>query len=131
MTTKKLKDLRVIYDFACSADDYLLNRNPQLFKDTRPFIDTFHAAGHVCEHVYRLKNYPHLKTTNTSSSESFNRFIQQFRSQVAYMKLEMATKYLLVIIGARNHIENKKQRKKNAVTEDIMRNGKGQHENST
>jgi hypothetical protein len=107
-----LETATIIYDFACAADDYMLNRNPLLFKGTRPFIDKFHAKGHKCQKVFHLQEHPSLKQTNTSSSESFNRFVQQFRSQLAYMRQPIATKFLTVIIGVRNMIQDDRTRKK-------------------
>ena len=34
------------YDFACSLSEYCLNREPDLFKNTRFWHDLFHAIGH-------------------------------------------------------------------------------------
>ena len=36
----------VFYDFACQLSEYCLNREPELFKNTRFWHDLFHAIGH-------------------------------------------------------------------------------------
>lgn len=37
----------VVYDFACSLEEYALNRDPFWFKDTLFVIDRFHWPNHT------------------------------------------------------------------------------------
>ena len=38
----------IFYDFACQLSEHCLNREPELFKNTRFWHDLFHAIGHLC-----------------------------------------------------------------------------------
>lgn len=107
----------VIYDFACSADEYLLNREPILFQKTRLFMDKFHARNHSCSGIYHLKNYPALRNFNSSCSEQhnrystfvfnlWNRFTQRFASQLAFMKQETAIIFLKAVYSMKNQLQN-------------------------
>lgn len=45
--------LRLMYDNGCNAHHYLLGREPEFFKDTEVYIDSFHSSGHKdCSPVY-------------------------------------------------------------------------------
>jgi hypothetical protein len=103
-----LDNVILIYDFACSADEYMLNREPFLFAKMRPFIDEFHSKGHLCEELYNLLFFPHEKNINSSSMESLNKFAQLFRPQLAYMHQKIAVQFLNFIMGAHNYYINKK-----------------------
>ncbi len=97
--SKELQQLCVIYDFACNANEYALNREPELFKKTRWFVDNFHKSGnHKCSDIHSLRHYQFLDLPqlSTSTCESLNSFVQEFRSQFSYMKQENGMIYLIM-----------------------------------
>ena len=57
MPVEVLKDLNVIFDFACQAAEYATNREPELFATTRFLIDRFHSHGHKCCDSWKVHLY--------------------------------------------------------------------------
>lgn len=92
-----------IYDFACQAEEYMLNREPLVFQHSRGFIDKFHFANHRCNSMWDINLFPLYKSTNTSIMESNNRFMNQFRAQLPYMTQTRAVDFCKFILGIRNY----------------------------
>ena len=44
----------IVYDFGCNLREYMLNREPILFRDTQIFIDRFHYKNHKCSTLFSL-----------------------------------------------------------------------------
>lgn len=108
MPAEILDHLSVIYDAACQAGEYCMRREPELFACTNFFVDRFHGMTHTCSNFWKLAAYPGLVEVVSSSSESLNDFLQQFHSQVAYMKQSSVMRFVAVIGGVRNWIITKK-----------------------
>ena len=50
------------YDFACSLEEYFMNREAGYFKNTTFFYDIFHDYNHTCSEIYNNKNLIHLNS---------------------------------------------------------------------
>jgi len=51
----------IMYDNGCNLHDYILNRSPQLFKETMILSDGFHWKNHTnCSSTYNSKAYSYL-----------------------------------------------------------------------
>ena len=57
----------IYYDFACQL--YFLNREPELFKNTRFWHDLFHFIGHVCGINFKSGRVLGLEGVNTEICE--------------------------------------------------------------
>jgi hypothetical protein len=68
-------------------------------------VDKFHYwANHKCSELCCLDRYPDsmIDFVNSSSAESLNSFLDNFKSVVAYMGQKMAMQFLYTILGLRN-----------------------------
>ena len=65
----------VFYDFACSASEYSLNREPAFFKRTRFFHDIFHSYNHKCASTYQSSRIGTLQHVDSEICEQFNAFV--------------------------------------------------------
>lgn len=60
----------VIYDFACSLQEYCLNREPEFFKNTKFVFDAFHWPNHnSCAESYDIRVYKKLVRLNSEAAE--------------------------------------------------------------
>lgn len=66
----------LFYDFACSFNEYCLNRVPDFFRNTRFWHDVFHGVTHVCGKNFKSRRIPGLISFNTEICEQFNSFLQ-------------------------------------------------------
>ena len=62
---KKTMPKELFYDFACQLFEYALNREPELFKNTRFWHDLFHALGHLCGWNFKSGRVIGLDSINT------------------------------------------------------------------
>jgi hypothetical protein len=77
----------VVYDFACSLQDYCLNRQPEHFKHTSFLIDRFHWFNHAtCARSYNLSLYPEYDDLNTQVAEQGNSHLNRVRGSVSQMR---------------------------------------------
>lgn len=74
----------VIYDFACSLDEYVRNRESGYFSQTRFFHDIFHGFSHKCGSNFRCGRLKGLKV-NTSICEQFNSYMQCIKTSAKLM----------------------------------------------
>ena len=65
----------VFYDFACQLSEYFLNREPELFKNTRFWHDLFQAIGHKCGICFKSGRVCGLEGINTEICEQVNAFL--------------------------------------------------------
>ena len=80
---------QLYYDNACKQHVYALNHEPQLYKNSRFFVDRFHWRGHVgCSKGYILDSYKMLDSAriNSQVNEQANSGLQRIKGQLAYMK---------------------------------------------
>ena len=66
----------IYYDFACQLSEYFLNREPELFKNTRFWHDLFHFVGHVCGINFKSGRVLGFEGVNTEICEQVNSFLQ-------------------------------------------------------
>ena len=66
----------IYYDFACQLSEYCLNREPELFKNTRFWHDLFHFIGHLCGVNFKSGRVLGLEGVNTEICEQVNSFLQ-------------------------------------------------------
>ena len=59
----------IYYDFACQLSEYCLNREPELFKNTRFWHDLFHFIGHLCGVNFKSGRVLGLEGVNTEICE--------------------------------------------------------------
>lgn len=70
----------ILYDNSCNLSEFILNRTPQLFKDTQFLIDGFHFSAHSnCANSYNISDYPFSISVNSS-------LVEQKNAQLRYMK---------------------------------------------
>ena len=82
--------------FACNLSEFVLNRYPIPFKNTRFFVDGFHFASHKnCSPSYNSADHPSItKLLNTSLVEQKNsqlRFLKQTSPYLKFSKLIYST----------------------------------------
>lgn len=76
----------VVYDFACSLEEYCRNREPVYFKSTRFIVDEFHWPGHpACAPSYDIRLYPWLATVNSVVAEQNNSALARVKPSVTRM----------------------------------------------
>ena len=66
----------IYYNFACQLSEYFLNREPELFKNTRFRHDLFHFVGNVCGINCKSGKVVGLEGVNTEICEQVNSFLQ-------------------------------------------------------
>ena len=77
----------IFYDFACSFNEYSLNREPSFFKNVLFFHDIFHQYNHVCAKTFRSKRIEGL-SVNTSICEQFNSFLKSIKNTGSHLSQE-------------------------------------------
>jgi hypothetical protein len=66
----------LFYDFACSLNEYCLNREPHFFQNTRFWHDVFHSFAHKCGPNFKSQRIPSLQGVDSEICEQFNAYIQ-------------------------------------------------------
>lgn len=66
----------IFYDFACGLSEYALNREPELFRNSRFWHDVFHGYSHKCAASHRSTRISSLSAVNSEICEQFNAYIQ-------------------------------------------------------
>lgn len=102
----------VFYDFACSFNEYSLNREPQYYRNTRFWHDLFHGYSHKCPSSLRSSRIPSLQGLDTSICEQFNSFLQNIKYTGSHLTQSHFCLYLQFMI----HVWN---RKKDIVFDNI------------
>ena len=92
----------IFYDFACSLEEYCLNRESGYFKNTRFYHDIFHGFSHNCSKVYSSKGIKGLESVNTSICEQFNSFLQCIKGSAKHMSQEHFMFYVQFMIDIWN-----------------------------
>lgn len=77
----------VVYDYACAAEEYCLNRAPAFFESTKILVDRFDWHNHVaCSYGFCMNEYSHMDRLNSQAAEQSNSRLAQVRSVAAVMK---------------------------------------------
>jgi len=74
-----------IYDFACSLEEYCMNREPRFFARTRFFHDVFHGVAHKCSSSFKVRRLQDTRSINSSIAEQFNSFLKNIRRSCTNM----------------------------------------------
>ena len=85
---KKTMPKELFYDFACKLSEYALNREPELFKNTRFWHDLFHALGHLCGWNFKSGRVIGLDSINTEICEQVNSFLQCIKYTGSHLSQE-------------------------------------------
>ena len=76
----------LFYDFACSLEEYNLNRESGFWINTRLYHDIFHGYSHVCSPQFKMnKAASQLTALNTSICEQFNAYIKRIKLSAEHM----------------------------------------------
>lgn len=104
----------LLYDFACSMEEYNLNRESGFWINTRIYHDIFHGCRHICSPMYKLdkKEYD-MMSFNTSISEQFNSHIKCIKPSAEHM-----TQHKFVFFV--QFFTNRWNKKKLAKTNDLI-----------
>jgi hypothetical protein len=93
----------VIYDFACSLQEYCLNRAPAFFRETRFVVDRFHWCNHTaCSAAYNMSLYADITHVNSELAEQVNSALQYIRPNIAAMTTRSAVMVLRFFLHVRN-----------------------------
>lgn len=77
----------VVYDFACSLQEYCLNRAPAFFKDTLFLVDKFHWNNHTaCSYGYCMELYDRWRMLNSQIAEQCNSALRKIKSALSMMR---------------------------------------------
>lgn len=78
----------IFYDFACSLSEFALNREPNLFRNTRFWHDLFHALGHLCGWNFKSGRVVGLEGINTEICEQVNSYLQCIKYTGSHLSQE-------------------------------------------
>ena len=99
-----------IYDFACQLHEYCLNREPELFKNTRLLHDLFHSIGHVCGINFESGRVRGLEGVNTEICEQWNSFLQCIKYTGSHLTQDHFSFLLQFFIALQNREKTEKFR---------------------
>ena len=97
----------IYYDFACQLSEYCLNREPELFKNTRFWHDLFHSIGHVCGINFKLGRVLGLEGVNTEICEQVNSFMQCIKYTGSHLSQEHFTFFVQFFLYLMNKEKTK------------------------
>lgn len=89
MTRFNIMPKIILYDNGCNLNEYILNRYPEMFEDTRIMVDGFHFQSHNnCSHSYDTRSHPEITNKlNTSLLEQKNARYSKQKWTSPFMKL--------------------------------------------
>ena len=100
----------IFYDFACQLHEYCLNREPELFKNTRFWHDLFHSIGHVCGINFKSGRVRGLEGVNTEICEQWNSFLQCIKYTGSHLTQDHFSFLLQFFIALQNREKTEKFR---------------------
>ena len=105
----------IFYDFACQLSEYCLNREPELFKNTRFWHDLFHAIGHLCGINFKSGRVLGLEGVNTEICEQVNSFLQCIKYTGAHLSQDHFTFFLQFFLCLMNREKTKNYKKQASI----------------
>lgn len=77
----------ILYDNACNLLEFILNRSPIPFEDTRFYVDAFHYESHInCSNSFNSADHPIItKDLNTSLVEQKNSKLRLLKRTAPYL----------------------------------------------
>ncbi|KAI9189995.1 hypothetical protein H9P43_001428 [Blastocladiella emersonii ATCC 22665] len=99
----------VIYDNACNALEYCLNRNPAAFKDTIFAVDAFHMPNHsACAPSFNIKSFQDMHGAISVLHEIKNASIARLKRLAPFWSYPLYSGMLRYAVATLNHHEVKK-----------------------
>lgn len=96
----------LVYDFACSMEEYSLNRESGYWMNTRIFHDVFHGCTHICSPMFKVRKAEYNFTMeNTSICEQFNAYIKRIKPSGEHMTQQNFVFYVQYFL----HLWNKRK----------------------
>ena len=105
----------IYYDFACQLSEYCLNREPELFKNTRFWHDLFHFIGHLCGVNFKSGRVLGLEGVNTEICEQVNSFLQCIKYTGAHLSQDHFTFFLQFFLCLMNREKTKNYKKQPSI----------------
>ena len=101
----------VFYDNACHLHEYCLNREPDLFKNTRFWYDLFHSIVHLCGINFKSTRVQGLDGINTEICEQVNSYLQSIKYTGAHLSQEHFVFFLQFFLYLLNKDKTERQKK--------------------
>ena len=105
----------IYYDFACQLSEYCLNREPELFKNTRFWHDLFHFIGHLCGVNFKSGRVLGLEGVNTEIYEQVNSFLQCIKYTDAHLSQDHFTFFLQFFLCLMNRDKTERYQKQASI----------------
>ena len=105
----------VFFDFACQLHEYCMNREPDLFRNTRFWHDLFHQIGHLCGYNFRSGRVLGLTGINSEICEQWNSFLQC----VKYTASHLTQDHFVCFLQYHLHLINEEKTKTFKLTATI------------
>ena len=89
-----------VYDAACKAKEYGMNREPKRYCKLLFVSDPFHEKNHkACTKSHMSSQYSDLKKSNKEAAEQWNSLLQNIGDSAAFMNpsLYMKAKYIFCV----------------------------------
>lgn len=95
----------ILYDNACNLSDYILNRTPRPFENTKFYVDGFHYESHTnCSNSFNTSDHPEVtKQINTSLVEQKNSKLRFLKRTSPYLRYNT---FAYKLVNAIMHINN-------------------------
>lgn len=77
----------IFYDFACSVDEYGMNRFPGYFRRCHIHHDVFHSVNHTCPECYKSHRFIQLRAYNTEICEQFNSYLNVVKFTASHLTM--------------------------------------------
>ena len=93
-----------------------MNREPELFKNTRFWHDLFHFIGHLCGVNFKSGRVLGLEGVNTEICEQVNSFLQCIKYIGAHLSQDHFTFFLQFFLCLMNRDKTKNYKKQASIT---------------
>lgn len=105
----------IFYDFACQLQEYCLNREPELFKNTRFWHDLFHSITHLCGPNFKSGRVTGLEGINSEICEQVNAFLQCIKYTASHLSQQHFVFFVQFFLYLLNKDKTKKFEQQAAV----------------
>ena len=105
----------IFYDFACQLQEYCLNREPEMFKNTRFWHDLFHSITHLCGPNFKSGRVTGLEGINSEICEQVNGFLQCIKYTASHLSQQHFVFFVQFFLYLLNKDKTKKFEQQAAV----------------
>ena len=105
----------IFYDAACMLSEYCLNREPELFKNTRFWHDLFHSIGHKCGMNFKSGRVLGLDGINSEICEQVNGYLQCVKYTASHLSQEHFVFFLQFFLYLMNKEKTESYKKLAAI----------------